>query len=421
MPVALVVGVVYILGSLGVLFSLVPKVWWCEWLNLDRDNMGNQALLVLLELAVAGVLGYLAYRLTGPTPTPGLRAGLFVILFSLFLVILLTRLVSTWIEYFVYETQVLPEPWGIGLTGAFGIGLVVLLFRFFFLRPDWQRWLIGFEEQGWFSTRSYKRSQGQRVRRGTIVGILALAGAGIYILVAHRTLDTGSKDWAINIPFTAWVTVTDPGDAAKAFPEQFPESEKELTIGLKTFLGSNKKLKEDWIQIDKPRESDFHPGEVVKKKTFEEARENLRAKIDPKLDEAARQREEQEKLPTSKPAELAGGTVQCLSLTLLPNVALTLPLLLSALSLWGAWRVVNLPPFADFLIATEAELNKVSWTTRKRLIQDTVVVLATVLLLTVFLFFMDLFWMTVLRWKPIGVLKLDQQSTSEQEKKEASW
>ncbi len=34
-------------------------------------------------------------------------------------------------------------------------------------------------------------------------------------------------------------------------------------------------------------------------------------------------------------------------------------------ALWLAWRVVNVPSFADFLIATEAELNKVSWTTRR--------------------------------------------------------
>ena len=51
--------------------------------------------------------------------------------------------------------------------------------------------------------------------------------------------------------------------------------------------------------------------------------------------------------------------------------------------LWRAWRgMVNFPAFADFLIATEAEMNKVSWTTRKRLVQDTIVVLTTVVLMT---------------------------------------
>src|SRR5215208_6677182 len=31
---------------------------------------------------------------------------------------------------------------------------------------------------------------------------------------------------------------------------------------------------------------------------------------------------------------------------------------------WVAYRLVNMPNFADFLIAVEAEMNKVSWPTR---------------------------------------------------------
>ena len=74
-----------------------------------------------------------------------------------------------------------------------------------------------------------------------------------------------------------------------------------------------------------------------------------------------------------------------------------------------AWRIVNCPAFADFLIATEAELNKVSWTTRKRLIQDTIVVLMTVFLLTVFLFVVDVAWGKVLSNWPIGVLQINHE------------
>jgi preprotein translocase SecE subunit len=81
-----------------------------------------------------------------------------------------------------------------------------------------------------------------------------------------------------------------------------------------------------------------------------------------------------------------------LRLPLLPNRELVLPMVLALASLWLAWRAVNVPPFADFLIATEAEMNKVSWRSRKGLIQDTVVVLVTVVLLTLFLLLIDLFW-----------------------------
>jgi preprotein translocase SecE subunit len=88
------------------------------------------------------------------------------------------------------------------------------------------------------------------------------------------------------------------------------------------------------------------------------------------------------------------------------------PLLLTLATLWLAYRVVNFPPFADFLIATEAELNKVSWASRKRLFQDTIVVLTTVVLLTIFLFVVDVMWFKALSW--INVI----QTSTTSEKKE---
>jgi len=91
--------------------------------------------------------------------------------------------------------------------------------------------------------------------------------------------------------------------------------------------------------------------------------------------------------------------------TLLPDVKLTAPLLLAAAAFWFSYRVVSLPTFADFLIATEAEVNKVSWPNRRSVIQDTVVVLTTVIMMTVFLFAVDIVWGKVLSWKPIGVLR----------------
>ncbi len=71
---------------------------------------------------------------------------------------------------------------------------------------------------------------------------------------------------------------------------------------------------------------------------------------------------------------------------------------------WFAFRAVNVPDFAEFLIATEAEMNKVSWSTRKRLMQDTIVVLLTTLIMTVFLLVVDLFWGWLLSRNTVGVL-----------------
>ena len=71
---------------------------------------------------------------------------------------------------------------------------------------------------------------------------------------------------------------------------------------------------------------------------------------------------------------------------------------------------MSFPPFADFLIATEAELNKVSWVTRRRLVQDTIVVLVTMALMTVFLFVVDAIWYGSLKF--IGVIRTPEAGVS---------
>jgi preprotein translocase SecE subunit len=91
-------------------------------------------------------------------------------------------------------------------------------------------------------------------------------------------------------------------------------------------------------------------------------------------------------------------------LPLLPSQEIVVPLLITLGTIWVAWRLVNAPTFADFLIATEAEMNKVSWTNRKKLVQDTIVVLVTVVILTLFLLFIDLFWGWLLSLEYIEVL-----------------
>ncbi len=96
-------------------------------------------------------------------------------------------------------------------------------------------------------------------------------------------------------------------------------------------------------------------------------------------------------------------------------------LLIAAAGVWLAVRIVNWPVFADFLIATEAEMNKVSWTTRKKLVQDTVVVLITVFLLTVFLFVVDILWVLVLSNPAVRVLVHNPLEERAKQNNQASW
>ncbi len=59
---------------------------------------------------------------------------------------------------------------------------------------------------------------------------------------------------------------------------------------------------------------------------------------------------------------------------------------------WVAFRVVNFPRFADFLVSVESELEKVTWPGRQEVLQATVVVLCTMFFLGLFLFLIDLVW-----------------------------
>ncbi|MCA9041639.1 MAG: preprotein translocase subunit SecE [Planctomycetaceae bacterium] len=70
---------------------------------------------------------------------------------------------------------------------------------------------------------------------------------------------------------------------------------------------------------------------------------------------------------------------------------------------WFGFRLTQYPRFADFLIAVEAEMAKVSWPGKLELKRSTVVVITTMVLLAMFLLASDLFWQYLLQF--LGVLK----------------
>jgi preprotein translocase subunit SecE len=70
-----------------------------------------------------------------------------------------------------------------------------------------------------------------------------------------------------------------------------------------------------------------------------------------------------------------------------------IPAVLLAAGLWFGYRVVNWPRFADFLIAVEAEMNKVTWPGKDELIRASIVVMFTIFFLAVSLFAFDIIWL----------------------------
>lgn len=296
-------GAFYVLGSIAIVFFGIPVAWDSI---IGSGSAVRVALMMLLVAVAAVALSAIGVRLLGSHQRHGLKAGIF---FGVVGLIAATAIMSAFGK--ALEKSVDNASVGLGIVLALEIVLLIGLGWLFSL-PNAEKFFITVEDQGWFSTASYKRAQGMRVRRGTMLGILVLAGCGVYTLLAHKTLDSGPRDWRLPIPFT--------------------------------------------------------DGRGI---------------------------------------------------TLLPDVRFTVPILLIAGSLWLAYRVVSFPTFADFLIATEAEMNKVSWTTRKRLIQDTIVVLVTVALMTTMLFVFDQSWAWALT--KLRILQVPESTSSQADSKGLDW
>ena len=71
---------------------------------------------------------------------------------------------------------------------------------------------------------------------------------------------------------------------------------------------------------------------------------------------------------------------------------------------WVILKLVNAPRCADFMIATEGEMKKVSWSSRKEIISSTIVVIVTVIIMAVLLMVIDVAFSFL--FYRIGVLKV---------------
>ena len=282
LPVASLIGAVYVAAALAVLLYVLP-VTWAQYVTPAVG--GNILDWVLWILAIGGtvmVLAWFGNKLAGDNPPRGLRGGVFLMLVAAVGIFFIARAVA------MIDDSVI----GQAIAAAVTLGLIYAAVRFFIGRTG-TRWMIAIEEQGWFSSASYKRSLGVKVRRLTILGILIIGGTGAYSLSNQGLLPAR---WTLSMPF------------------------------------------------------------------------------------------------------------QMSPITVMYGADTAILLLLACFTLWVAWRAVNVPTFSEFLIATEAEMNKVSWSSRKRLFQDTIVVLITTLLMTLFLLVVDLFWGWLLSRQTVGVL-----------------
>jgi preprotein translocase SecE subunit len=77
------------------------------------------------------------------------------------------------------------------------------------------------------------------------------------------------------------------------------------------------------------------------------------------------------------------------------HVALIVAAVFAVLFGFFAWRLMNKPGNVDFLIATDSEMKKVNWTSKRELIGSTKVVIIFMFTIALILFLLDLLFNTV--------------------------
>jgi len=322
-----IIGTLFVLAGAALVLRGVPMVWDSgvgPAITKTTNSFVSTALLITIQVGLAVLLFLGGSKLDKSHTTTGTRGGIFFMIAVAF------------VGFFAIKGLYLAAGRGFSFANIvvmlFYVIIVFLLVQFF-RTGRFTKWSLAMDQGGWFDTHSHKRTQGLRVRRLTILGLMLVAGSGIWTMMQHGYL---------------------PHNANVKMPDGTERSNR---------LG-------DWVVGGTLLEPD------AKRLSPEENR--ARPRVD-------------------------GGV------TLLPDLQFTVPLILIAATIWFAWRAVNYPTFADFLIATEAEINKVSWASRKALIRDTIVVLTALFLLTVFLFFVDMFWSWLLSQSWINVLPTPEE------------
>lgn len=380
-------GAILLLVGLWVILAGLPLLW-TEVLGVNRifNEFLSAALLLIVAVVAAVGLGYLGLKAEQANYQKGIREGAIVGAIFLFLILFLTL----WIGR-IMEGQDLGVI-GTVVAAGIGLGLLFLLYKWFSL-PGFAARLGRLSDAGWFEATVFKGTQGVKIRRITVIAILVLGFWGIITLVNQRALGSG---WAVNVPYTGGTTMH-PIKGEEGILSEIKVKEGD-PVKADTVLAVLKPVKEDAKEKTKSILAG-KAGTVQSVKTDQVGKTVAPSDILVEL-EVAR---------------------DPFALPLMFQVHLVAPLLMGLALVWLAWRVVNIPTFADFLIATEAEMNKVSWTTRRRLVQDTIVVLTTMLFMTVFLFVVDILWIKILSHDWIYVLQVDTREQKQKMEQKAQW
>ena len=186
LPIASLLGAVYVSAALAILFYLLP-VMWAEYVTPRlRENLLNWVLWLPVLALTIGLLGWFGRTLAGDAPQ-GMHGGLFLMISAAVAIFFIARAFAMNIEGMA----------GTIVATAVALGLAFLAVRFF-TGTAGARWMVAMEEQGWFSTHQYKRSLGVKVRRLTILGVLIIGGSGAYSLYTNGVVP---EEMTLAMPF----------------------------------------------------------------------------------------------------------------------------------------------------------------------------------------------------------------------------
>jgi preprotein translocase SecE subunit len=220
----------------------------------------------------------------------------------------------------------------------------------------------------------YKRNQGRLARQLTGAAIAVIVAMGAWRL--SQSILSGYVDsyWAIEVAYTAT-------ERNSEFDETIREIAKEYDPTAIFVEGGD--ADDRTLEILLPTSVFYETDQdldIDKKKLAKKIRTQLKA-ADPTWD-------------TIEPYERSNPVLW---------ITYGIPFGVFAAGAWIAYRLVNYPRYVDFLVAVEAEIDKVTWASRQQLYRYTVVVVATMFLMGVVLFVYDVFWQKFFKF--IGFLQ----------------
>ncbi len=405
-------GAVLVLAGLAIVFRGIPSVWNSIAGGTGINQFASSVLLAIVQIAAAvGLLIAAGVAVSKSKQQDGIRGGTFlmvVLIFAAYFVVrgLMGSLSSEYTTSLILGSLF----WAVCAAG------IVLIFVWNKFVP----WATNLDHGGWFSFVAYKRTQGRIVRRLTMIGLLIVFVSGIYTLATHSWLPQntrvnvlkGDTREEVSSRIGDWVvggeakTTNVKGDSEFAALDSLTRGLERLKRSEATPTGAGFDERRKQFQANVAQTSkDLNqkgiselPGvkafasafDGFAKETAASDVSNVKTVLPDNLKNSVEGvvgaiREEVRNRP-----RVEGG------FTVVEDLAYVVPVLLLVGAWWFTWRLVNHPTFADFLIATEAEMNKVTWSTRKSLIRDTIVVLVGIMMMTVFLFVVDVTWNFVL-------------------------